>query len=130
METSSGFTERIEGLSRLVGIERVFGKPEQVGDKTILPVAAVSWSGGMGFGKGQETKKEDPNQNGRSGQGGGGGGKVRMRPVAVVEITAAETRIVPILDRTRIILAGMVLVAWNVFWVAYTVRKILRRRRW
>ncbi len=130
METSSGFTEKIEGLSRLVGIERVFGKPEQVNGKTILPVASVSWSGGMGFGKGEEPKQEGGSQGLRFGQGGGGGGKVRVRPVALVEITAGETRIVPIIDRTRIILAGMLLVAWNVFWVAYTVRRVLRRRRW
>ena len=50
--------------------------------------------------------------------------------MALVEIAAAETRIVPIVDRTRIILAGMLLIAWNVFWVTYTVRKVLRRHRW
>lgn len=129
METYSGFTEKIEGLSRLVGIERVFGKPEQVNGKTILPVATVSWSGGMGFGRAEDPGKETPSQERRA-HGGGGGGKVKVRPVALVEITAAETRIVPIIDRTRIILAGMLLVAWNVFWAAYTVRRILRRRRW
>ena len=129
MESSNGFTEKIEGLSRLVGIERVFGRSEKVGEKTLLPVAAVSWSGGMGFGKAEDPHRETPTQERRA-HGGGGGGKVKVRPVALVEITAAETRIVPIVDRTRIILAGMFLIAWNVFWVTYTVRKILRRHRW
>ena len=129
MDTSNGFAGQIEGVARLVGIERVFGKPEQVGDRTIVPVAAVSWSGGMGFGKGEDPRK-DSGEAKRSGQGGGGGGKVKVRPVALVEITDSETRVVPVVDRTRILLAGMLLVAWNVFWVAYTVRKIFRRRRW
>ena len=126
MEPSDGFSGQIEGISRLMGIERVFGKPEKVGDRTIVPVAAVTWSGGMGFGKG-----EDPTagEGKRSGQGGGGGGRVNVRPVAMLEITAAGTRVIPVIDRTRIILAGMLLVAWNVFWVAYTLRRVFRRRR-
>ena len=129
METSEGFAGKTEGLGKMIGIERVYGKPEQIGDKTVIPVAAVSWSGGGGFGKGEEPKGRDSSGGQRSGQGGGGGGKVHMRPVALVEISADQTRVVPIVDRTRIILAGMLLVGWNFFWLAYTVRKIVRKWR-
>jgi uncharacterized spore protein YtfJ len=129
MEASDELAGRLEGIGRLVGIERIFGKPERVGDRTLIPVAAVSWSGGMGYGRGNYPKKDGSADAQPAGPGGGGGGKVKLRPVALVEVTEAGTRVVPIIDRTRLLLAGMVLVAWNLFWVAYTVRRIVRRRR-
>lgn len=39
-----------------------------------------------------------------------------------------ETRIRPIVDVARVALAGMLLAAWNVFWITYTVRKAARSR--
>jgi hypothetical protein len=33
----------------------------------------------------------------------------------------------PIMDQTRIALAGILMVAWNVFWVSATIRTALKR---
>ena len=129
MDILNAVTDKLEGFTRLIGNECVFGKPERMEGKTILPVAEVSWSGDAGFGVGEEQPKDDPGAGHRVGKGGGGGGKVKVRPVSLVEITPDQTRIVPILDRTKIILAGMFLMAWNIFWLAYTIRKLLRKWR-
>lgn len=112
--------DRIRGSAK---VEVVFGEPREIGDKTLIPVAAVAYGFGAGVGSGAD---EDPGGNGaRSGvgHGGGGGAGVRVQPVGVLEITQDETRLVPIMDWTRIITTGL-----TVFGVWMTVRAIFRRR--
>jgi ABC-type xylose transport system permease subunit len=41
----------------------------------------------------------------------------------VLEVSGAETKFRPIVDVTRVVIAGMLLGAWSVFWITYTVRK-------
>jgi len=57
------------------------------------------------------------------GGGGGGGGAVRVQPVGVLEVDGDETRLVPILDWTRIITTGL-----TAFGVWMVFRTIFRRR--
>jgi hypothetical protein len=61
--------------------------------------------------------------------GGGGGGKAKSRPVAVIEVTQEGTVLRPIVDETKIALAGILLVGWIVFWLTATVRAVLRSRK-
>ena len=114
--------ERIKSSAR---VEVVYGEERHVGDRTIIPVAAVAYTFGAGGGGGTAA----PSGNGQSehgtsvGGGGGGGGVVRVLPVGVLEVTADETRLIPIIDWTRIITTGLtVLGTWMVF------RAIFRRR--
>jgi uncharacterized spore protein YtfJ len=90
--------DRIKGTAH---VEVVYGESRTVGDKTIIPVAVVAYGFGGGAGGGLA-----PSQNGEraaSGGGGGGGGGVRVQPVAVLEVTDGDTRLVPVLDWTRIL---------------------------
>jgi hypothetical protein len=48
--------------------------------------------------------------------------------VAVIEIAPDRVRVKPIVDVTRIVLAGIFLVAWNVFWITLTMRAVRGRR--
>lgn len=50
------------------------------------------------------------------GLGGGGGG--RGRPVAVIVVAADGVRVQPVLDVTRLALAGMTTGAFMAFWLA------------
>jgi uncharacterized spore protein YtfJ len=111
--------ERIRATAR---VELVYGEERQVGDKTIIPIAAVAYTFGGGGGGGT-----GPSHNGHEetamGGGGGGAGSVRVQPVGVLEITGDDTRLVPILDWTRIATTAITaLAAWMVF------RQIFRRR--
>ncbi|MBC9935445.1 MULTISPECIES: hypothetical protein [unclassified Leucobacter] len=56
-------TEKITGALSTLGVERSFGDPIELGDETIVPVAAV-W---MGLGGGASTDDA-------AGEGAGGGG--------------------------------------------------------
>ncbi len=120
--TLSEMLERIRATAR---VELVYGEERKVGDKTLIPIAAVAYTFGAGAGGGT-----GPASNGRDGGGeapmgggGGGGGAVRVQPVGVLEVDGDETRLVPILDWTRIITTGL-----TAFGVWMVFRTIFRRR--
>ena len=87
-----------ESLATTATVKSVFGEPIHMEGKTVVPVAKVSYGFGGGFGMGPA--RPDPDDT-RKGEGGGGGGGVKAYPVGALEISATETRFVPIMD-TRI----------------------------
>ncbi|MEO8457634.1 MAG: spore germination protein GerW family protein [Chloroflexota bacterium] len=119
----SSILDRIRATAR---VELVYGEERKIGDKTIVPIAAISYAFGGGGGGGAGT---GPQHNGHSedtagvGGGGGGGGSVRVQPVGVLEITEDGTRLVPIIDWTRIVTTALTGAA-----VYLTFRAIFRRR--
>ncbi len=113
---------RIGQMHERATVKTVFGEPYQVNGRTVIPVAKVSYWFGFGAGRG------NAKINGANESGGGGGGRVSVRPVGVLEMSGTETRLKPIVDVTRLAIAGMALVAWNTFWITYTVRRISARR--
>jgi len=119
----------LDQLSRIderATVRTVFGDPVHQNGRTIVPVARVAF--GYGFGGGTNTEKEKGGEEGQD-EGGGGGGGVSVRPVAILEIDEKGTRIRPIVDVTRLALAGMALAAWNVFWIGLTCRAVCGHRR-
>jgi uncharacterized spore protein YtfJ len=134
---------RIGELHQRATVKAVFGEPYQVDGRTIIPIAKVAYGYGLGGGRANgrdaDTSDGTPGVHRETeagpaggavragwGAGGGGGAGISARPVAVLEVSAAETKVRPIVDVTRLALAGMALVAWNVFWITYTVRRVRR----
>lgn len=113
--------DRIRATAR---VELVYGEERKVGEKTIIPVAAIAYAFGGGAGAGVDSGRNGHSENGGSvGGGGGGGGSVRVQPVGVLEVTEDETRLVPILDWTRIATTAITGVA-----ALLIVRAIFRKR--
>ncbi len=110
--------ERIKGSAK---VEVIYGEPREIGEKTIIPVAVVAYGFGAGAGGGSGPGGDGASAG--SGGGGGGGGAVRVHPVGVLEVTPDETRVVPILDWTRIITTGLTFVG---LWM---IVRALRGRR-
>lgn len=125
---SERFMQVFAEASRVASVRQVFGEPTTVGDKTVIPVGAVTYWFGFGFGSGSVGgDSDDSAANG--GSGGGGGGQSRARPVAVIEVTSTETRVRPVEDPTRIAVAGIAFTAWF-FWNLFgTIRYIAKVRR-
>ncbi|HUF53862.1 MAG TPA: spore germination protein GerW family protein [Dehalococcoidia bacterium] len=117
-----GILERIRATAR---VELVYGEERKIGDKTIIPIAAVAYTFGGGAGGG--TAPDHHGGNGSSemsvGGGGGGGGMVRVLPVGVLEIEDDQTRVVPVIDWSRVITTGL-----TVFGVWMIFRTIFRRK--
>ena len=115
----STIIDRVKASAR---VEIIYGESREMHGKTIVPVAAVAYGFGAGGGSGVE-----PGRNGgseaKTGSGGGGGGGVRVQPVGVLEITDEDTRLVPVIDWTKVITSALTMFgAWMIF------RTIFRKR--
>ena len=115
----TGLAERIKGSAR---VEVVYGESREIGDKTIIPVAAVAYGFGAGAGSGERAGGDGAGGGVGTGSSGGGGG-VRVHPVGVLEVTAEETRLVAVLDWSRIITSGIT------FFGLWMIVRALRGRR-
>lgn len=102
----------VDKIRASASVEMAYGPSRVIGDKTIIPIAVVSYGFGAGAGGGQaEATAESP--KGGTGGGGGGGGGVKVKPIAVLEVSAEGTRLIPVFDLTRLLTLGVVaLVLW------------------
>jgi uncharacterized spore protein YtfJ len=103
-------------------VEIIYGESREMHGKTIIPIAAVAYGFGAGAGSGAGVDASRNGGGSGTGAGGGGGGAVRVQPVGVLEITDHETRLVPIIDWTRIISSGL-----TFFGVWMIIRTIFKR---
>ena len=118
----------VEDLHSVASVDAAFGKPQEIEGKVLIPVAVVSSGFGLGFGQGTSGERTEKEPTPAEGEGGGSLGGAGARPIAVIEVTAEETTIRPIVDETKIALAGVALGAWSVFWVMATLRSVLGGR--
>ena len=81
-------------------IEVIEGKPIRVGEQELRPLVRV------------ETRVQRQAFVGAGGLAGHGHGYVRMRPVAIVERSAAGERRIPLQDRTAQVIGGLLLAAF------------------
>ncbi|HET9728896.1 MAG TPA: hypothetical protein VFR41_05710, partial [Acidimicrobiia bacterium] len=85
--------ELASGLDQLMNVsaDRVYREPVRVGERVVIPAAAITYAGGFGFGT-----------DTMSNRGGGGGGWSEARPVAVVEAGPDGVKVRPVVDLTRV----------------------------
>lgn len=88
----------------------VFGQPMERGETTIIPCSEIIVGMGMGSGMGTAQAQQEGETSGGEGAGGGGGG--RGRPVAAIVVTPAGVRIEPIVDVTKVAMAGVTAAAF------------------
>jgi uncharacterized spore protein YtfJ len=112
----------------------VFSAPFVSGQYTVITASEVSVGGGFGSGRGfgpagvsagtgEATGEGTPSQFQASGGGGfGGGGGSTARPVATIVIGPDGVKVVPVMDITKLALAGIT--AWGAMIVA--LRKMRR----
>lgn len=98
----------MEGLHRVGSVEAVYGAPVKQRDVLIIPAAEVFAASGFGLGQGFGGPEEE------AGASGAGGGSAHARPVAVIVVSAQGVRVEPVLDITKIALAGVTFAAFAV----------------
>jgi uncharacterized spore protein YtfJ len=121
--------EPIEKMVDALGVGAVFGEPIREGGVTVVPVAEVRFGFGYGYGSGQPRGEEaegGPSTGEGSGGGSGAGGRASAK--GYIRISADEVRFEPVLDITRVAVAGIAFAAWSVFWIGRTMRAVGRRR--
>ena len=115
-------TEALAELARIperTSAAACFGAPATAADRTIIPVAEVTYGLAFGWGGG-----EDP-QAGK-GSGGGAGGGSRARGIAVIELSPSGVRIHPIVDQTSVALAGIAFATAAATLTSRTLLKLVR----
>ena len=131
--TSDEMIRQISAIPDQLGVGACFGAPVERNGHTVIPAARVTFGYGMGFGRGSGGK-DLPSTNGHTatdggeGEGGGGGGGGGSAPVAVIHITDGGIEVEPIVDSTRVSLAGVTFAAWAVFWITWTIRSVAKGR--
>lgn len=95
-----------ENLERTANIKAVFGEPSTHGDVTIIPVARTKISGGGGGGQGED--ESDATKPAQKGSGLGIGIRVSTTPVGYIRIQDNEAEFVPIMDNSKLAMAGIV----------------------
>lgn len=121
MDLSQGVNYMQETLDKFIGtagVETVYARPIKQGENVIIPTAEVMCALGFGMGMGEGTGPQQgqakatpqPGEGEQtasgSGVGGGGGGYTFSRPVALIVANENEVTVVPVIDRTKIMLAA------------------------
>jgi uncharacterized spore protein YtfJ len=119
----------VDDLRSVRSVDAAFGKPQQVEGRALIPVAAIGGGFGLGFSQGIAAERTHQERAPDDAEGAGSLGGGAARPVAVIEVTTEQTTVKPIVDETRIALAGLALGAWSVFWVLATIRSVFGGRR-
>ena len=102
--------------------DRVFGEPVVAGERTVITAAEIHTGLGFGYGlgnagRGRRRREAGPEagvaswgrgrrQEGAHG-GGGGGGHAGGRPVAVITIDPDGVHVLPVVDRTKIVVTAL-----------------------
>jgi uncharacterized spore protein YtfJ len=118
LEASQQTVEKV--MSRLVDtakVDAVFGQPVERGNATVIPCSEVSVGFGFGFGSGPAGEKAN-----QTGGGAGAGGGARGRPIAAIIVTQDDVRVEPIMDLTKVALAGMTTGTFMLVWLLRLVR--------
>jgi len=117
--------EKVTGGIADADVNKVFGKPRELGNRTLIPVAEVSYGFGAGYGFAEDDDETDGETTAEQAEGGGGGGAgARVRPLAYIEVGPEGTKITSIEDEQKIALAGILLVAWIAGWVGLVIKEI------
>ncbi len=120
--------EPIEKMVDGLGVNAVFGEPIREGAVSVIPIAEVRFAFGYGYGSGRGRGEEaEGGPRTEEGSGGGSGAGGRATAKGYVRISADEVRFEPVLDVTRLALAGIAFAAWSVFWIGRTIRAVGKR---
>jgi uncharacterized spore protein YtfJ len=117
--------EAVSELSKMperIGAQTCFGMPVSAGERTVIPVAEVTY--GFGFGWGSGGVEQDDGMD--IGGGGAGGAGSRTRGVAVIEVSPDGVAIHPVRDRTAIQLAQFAFLSAAATVLSRTLIKLFR----
>lgn len=110
-QTLEDINKTMETFIDTASVDRVYGKPIEVGNTKIIPAAENLVVLGFGAGGGFEIAEENESPEAQNGEGsvsgGVGGGQTFSRPVAVIIATPDSIRVEPVFDRTKIAMAAI-----------------------
>lgn len=106
-QTMDVIQDTMDTFLETANVDAVYGEPIENGETVVIPSAEVLAIMGFGMGSGYGSSSEEGEENQGGGSGGGGGGRVLARPVAAIISSPEGVRVEPIVDVTKIALAGL-----------------------
>jgi uncharacterized spore protein YtfJ len=149
MDDLQALVERLEKISEEVNVDAVFGKPQTIEGRVLIPVAELSYGFAMGVGsgpsctcachgEGEGDAETEPccdeeacaccEEEGGMATGGGGGAGAKARPIAYIDVGPEGAHVQPIIDDQKVALAGILLGAWAIGWVGLVLKTLFTRR--
>ncbi len=133
-ESAAKVNAQVDELLRRMNAKAVFGEPVQQGNVTLIPVASVTYGFGTGQGWGRSPKTKEgeaaaPEGEPSEGAGAGGGGGGLVRPIGYIKIDENGAKWEPAMNITLVSLAGILMVAWNVFWVMRMITSVSKAKQ-
>jgi len=90
----SSLEELAQRVQSGASVEKVYGEPIVLADRTLIPIAKVAFGFGGGLGASRDSQRGIAASGEDKGAGAGGGGAAV--PVGVIEVSADGTRYIPI----------------------------------
>ena len=118
--------DSIEQIRDAASWKSVFGEPQVVDEKTIIPVAQVGYGFGLGFGRGEPASEEEDGPDAGA-EGGGGGGGASAKPLGVIVVTPEDVYFEDVRDDNIVALMGIALSAFAILQIAKTLRALFGR---
>jgi len=110
MEAKELIQEIVDKVQENANVKVVFGEPIQQDGTLIIPVAKVAVYGGGAGGTGPDKRREDTTEPaGKDAAGMGLGLSIRTVPLGYIEVVDGEAYFQEIVDRTKLMMTGMVL---------------------
>ncbi len=111
----------IDQVQKSANIKAILGDPIKQNNLTVIPVAALSVRGGGGGGiKPQKEPGKEPEPQ----QGGMGlGVSISIKPIGYIRIVGEQAEFVPIVDRTKIVMSGLIVGGLALFFLGKMLRK-------
>jgi len=118
--------DTIEQARETANWRAAFGEPQAVENKTIIPVARVSYGFGLGFGTGPAQLEMDEAPESEAEGGGGGGGAV-ARPLGAIVVTPETVYFEKAMDPGKVAVVVLLLGGLFVLQAARTLTAIFGR---
>ena len=121
------FFDAVEKTREAAQWQAAFGEPHVEGDRTIIPVAQVSYGFGLSYGSGGGPSEEE-GEPATEGERSSGGGGASAKPLGAIVVTPERVYFEEVRDVGRTAFFGIAMVAFNVFQIAKTLRVIFGRK--
>jgi uncharacterized spore protein YtfJ len=117
----SSALSRLDAVSDVLTVKRVFGEAYEADGVTIIPVASVRGGGGGGGGEGDAPEAG-------TGSGGGMGFGLNVRPVGALVVKDGTVSWVPSVDVMRVVFGGQLVALAGILVLGRALSHRRRRR--
>ncbi len=113
----------VDQIQKSANIKAILGDPIKQNGLTLIPVASISIKGGGGGGINPQKEAGTAGQPGPQQGGMGIGVSIGVKPLGYIRILGEHAEFVPIIDKTKIVLGGLITAGLALFFLGKVLKK-------